>query len=118
MLAEAAALAEQTTRMEEIEGELEDARQLNKRLVSAAQELAALVDDSSTVALEAELAAKDAEIVALKATVEEIEHKLADRDELLAIIRDLEIELADSVTSAELAHSAMASSTLRRHPRP
>ena len=102
LLAEAAALAEQTTRMEEIEGELEDARQLNKRLVSAAQELAALVDDSSTVALEAELAAKDAEIVALKATVEEIEHKLADRDELLAIIRDLEIELADSVTSAEL----------------
>ena len=102
LLAEAAALAEQTTRMEEIEGELEDARQLNKRLVSAAQELAALVDDSSTVALEAELAAKDAEIVALKATVEEIEHKLADRDELLAIIRGLEIELADSVTSAEL----------------
>ena len=54
------------------------------------------------MALEAELAAKDAEIVALKATVEEIEHKLADRDELLAIIRGLEIELADSVTSAEL----------------
>ena len=37
VLAEAAAVAEQMARKEEVEGELEEARLLNKRLVSAAQ---------------------------------------------------------------------------------
>ncbi|OUS45359.1 hypothetical protein BE221DRAFT_193039 [Ostreococcus tauri] len=106
LLSEAAELAEQTARVEEVEGELEEATQLNRRLVSAAQELAELVDESATEALENELAMKDAEIVSLKASVRELEHKLEDRDALLETIRSLEIELAESVTSAELKELA------------
>lgn len=106
LLAEAAAVAEQMARTEEVEGELEEARLLNKRLVSAAQELAELVDETATEELEAELEVKDAEIASLKATISEIEDKLEDRDALLATIRSLEIELAESVTSAELAELA------------
>ena len=108
LLAEAASLAEQTARVEEVETELEEARQLNRRLVSAAQELATLVDETAMEALEADLAVKDAEIATLKATVNEIEHKLEDRDALLATIRSLEIELADSITNAELKELAAA----------
>ena len=106
LLAEAAELAEQTARVDEVEGELEEARELNKRLVSAAKELAELIDESSTDELEAKLAAKDAEIAALKVSLHEIEAKLEDRDALLATIRGLEIELADSYTNAELAELA------------
>ena len=106
LLEEAAELAEQTARTEEVEGELEEARRLNARLVSAAKELAELVDDDAAEALEADLAVKDAEIEVLKASMRELEHKLEDRDALLATIRGLEIELADSVTNAELMELA------------
>ena len=106
LLEEAAELAEQTARTEEVEGELEEARRMNARLVSAAKELAELVDDGATEALEADLAVKDAEIEVLKASMRELEHKLGDRDALLATIRGLEIELADSVTNAELMELA------------
>ena len=41
-----------------VEGELEEARRVNARLVSAAKELAELVDDGATEALEADLAVK------------------------------------------------------------
>jgi DNA repair exonuclease SbcCD ATPase subunit len=106
LLAEAAELAEQTARVDEVEAELDEARELNRRLVSAAQELAELIDESAAEELETKLADKDAEIAELKANLIAIEAKLEDRDELLATIRSLEIELADSYTSAELSELA------------
>jgi len=102
LLAEAAELAEQTARVDQVEGELEEARALNRRLVSAAKELAELIDDNSADELEAKIAEKDAEITALKSNLRAIESKLEDRDALLATIRSLEIELAESYTSADL----------------
>lgn len=88
--------------MEEVEGEFEEARRMNARLVSAAKEFAEFVDDGVMEVFEVDFVVKDVEIEVLKVSMCEFEYKFEDCDVLLVMIRGLEIEFVDSVTNVEL----------------
>lgn len=99
LLEDAAELASAVARAEDLEEEAEALRELNDRLATAAEEVAAMVslDDTSTSSSEEYLAALRSEAEEAKAALAVAEARAsADRSALLARIRSLEIDLAEA----------------------